>query len=175
MILQVGSLTAAPGRKATGFLEVPDTTARMPLTLVNGVEEGPTLLITAGIHGGEYPSIEATIRLAAALDPGAVSGEIILMPLVCPEAFHARVQYVLPADGKNVNRQFPGNALGTVSERIAHIRWSARRPARRTPGSTCMAGTSTRRCFRSWAISKRASRVSRHAPARWPKSSGSST
>lgn len=120
MILQVGSLTAAPGRKATGFLEVPDTTARMPLTLVNGVEEGPTLLITAGIHGGEYPSIEATIRLAAALDPGAVSGEIILMPLVCPEAFHARVQFVLPADGKNVNRQFPGNALGTVSERIAH-------------------------------------------------------
>jgi hypothetical protein len=103
-----------------GFLEVLGTPARMPVTLVNGVAEGPTLLITAGIHGGEYPSIEATIRLAAELDPGEVSGQIMLVPLVCPEAFHARVQHVLPADGKNVNRQFPGKALGTVSERIAH-------------------------------------------------------
>ena len=118
--LQVGSLAAARGRKATGFLEVPGTSARMPLTLVNGVKEGPTLLITAGIHGGEYASIEATICIAAALDAGEVSGRIILMPLVSPEAFHARVQYVPPADGKNVNRQFPGNALGTASERIAH-------------------------------------------------------
>ena len=118
--LQVGSLTAARGQKTTGFLEVPGMTARMPLTLVNGVKEGPTLLITAGIHGGEYASIEAAIRVAAALDSGEVSGRIILVPLVCPEAFHARVQYVLPADGKNVNRQFPGKVLGTVSERIAH-------------------------------------------------------
>jgi len=117
---QVAGLTAARGRKAMGFLEVPGTTARMPLTLVNGVEKGPTLLITAGIHGGEYPSIEATIRLAAELDGGEVSGQIILVPLVCPEAFHARVPYVLPADGRNVNRQFPGKALGTVSERIAY-------------------------------------------------------
>jgi predicted deacylase len=118
--LHVGSLAAARGRKATGFLEVPGTSARMPITLLNGVKEGPTLLITAGIHGGEYASIEAAISVAAALDAAEVSGRIILMPLVSPEAFHARVQYVLPADGKNVNRQFPGNALGTASERIAH-------------------------------------------------------
>lgn len=117
--LQVGNLTAARGQKATGFLEVPGTTARMPLTLVNGVKEGPTLLITTGIHGGEYASIEATIRVAAALDSGEVSGRIILVPLVCPEAFHARVQYVLPADGKNVNRQFPGKALRAGGIRLS--------------------------------------------------------
>jgi len=119
-ILRVGDLTAPPRSKATGFLEVRGTTVRMPVTLVNGGGQGPTLLITAGIHGGEYPSIEATIRLAASLDPTEVSGQIILVPLVSPEAFHARTPYLCPADGKNVNRQFPGTALGTVSERIAH-------------------------------------------------------
>ena len=119
-IVRVGDLTATPGRKVTGFLKVNDTATCMPLTLVNGVAEGPTLLITAGIHGGEYPSIEATIRLASSVDPCEVSGQVILMPLVSPEAFHARTQYLLPADGKNVNRQFPGRRLGTVSERIAH-------------------------------------------------------
>ena len=103
-----------------GFLDVAGTDVRIPVTLVNGIDEGKTLLITAGIHGGEYPSIEATIRLAAEVQTDGLSGQMILMPLVSPEAFHARQQYVLPADRKNVNRQFPGNALGTVSERIAH-------------------------------------------------------
>ena len=92
----------------------------MPVTLVNGTHDGVTLLVTAGIHGGEYPGIEAAIRFAAGLEPIEVSGQVILMPLVSPEAFHARVQYVLPSDGKNVNRQFPGRALGTASERIAY-------------------------------------------------------
>lgn len=118
--LQIGDLDVEPGHKTAGFLEVPGSGVRMPLTLINGANDGLTLLITAGIHGGEYPSIEATIRLAATVDASEVSGQIILMPLVSPEAFHARTQYVLPADGKNVNRQFPGRALGTSSERIAH-------------------------------------------------------
>ena len=118
--LQVGGVAAKAGRKVAGFLEVSGTDVRMPLTLVNGIDEGKTLLITAGIHGGEYASIEATIRLAVQVQTNEVSGQMILMPLVSPEAFHARQQYILPADRKNVNRQFPGNALGTVSERIAH-------------------------------------------------------
>ena len=118
--VRVGGLAAEPGQKAAGFLEVPGTGVALPITLVNGVNEGVTLLITAGIHGGEYPGIEAVIRLAATLDPRDVSGRVILMPLVAPESFHARQQYVLPADGKNVNRQFPGRAFGTISERIAH-------------------------------------------------------
>lgn len=116
----VGNVEARPGQKATGALAVPGTEIGIPVTIVNGVADGPTLLITAGIHGGEYPSIEAAIRLAKDLKPSEVSGTVILIPIVSPDAFHARQQYLHPADGKNVNRQFPGRALGTVSERIAH-------------------------------------------------------
>jgi predicted deacylase len=118
--LQVGEITASSGTKATGFLHVPTTQARMPVTLINGVNEGSTLLITAGVHGGEYPPIEAAIRFANELDPAQISGQVIVVSIVSLDSFHARQMFLVPADGKNLNRQFPGKALGTVSERIAH-------------------------------------------------------
>lgn len=114
-----GGIGAWPGDKATGFFPVPGTSIAMPLTVINGVAPGPTLLVTAGIHGGEYPSIEAAMRFAAELVPTAVSGQVVVIPLVAPSAFLARQEYTLPEDGKNLNRQFPGNPTGTVSERMA--------------------------------------------------------
>ncbi len=120
-VFHVGNTTAKPSTKAAGFLEVPDTGVRMPMTIVNGGAPGPGVLITAGVHGGEYPPIEATIRLARDLDPTRVCGQVVVIPIVNPLAFQARQQYVVPQDGKNLNRQFPGNASGTYSERMAYI------------------------------------------------------
>ncbi|MDP2958988.1 MAG: hypothetical protein Q8N53_21375, partial [Longimicrobiales bacterium] len=59
---QVSGLLVEPGAKKSGFLDVPGTGVRMPMTVVNGVEDGPRVLITGGVHGGEYPGIEAAIR-----------------------------------------------------------------------------------------------------------------
>jgi len=118
--LRVGELIAVPGVKTTGFLNVPGTRARMPLTLINGANEGPTLLITAGVHGGEYPPIEAAVRFANELDPIQLTGQVIVVSIVSLDSFHARQMFLVPDDGKNLNRQFPGKALGTTSERIAH-------------------------------------------------------
>ena len=109
------------GAKESGFLEVPGTGVRMPLTVANGVQDGPRVLFTGGVHGGEYPGIEAVIRLARALDPRELRGTVVLVHLVSLPAFHARQQYVVPQDGKNLNRQFPGKAMGTVTERMAHV------------------------------------------------------
>ena len=114
-----GGIGALPGAKATGFFHVPGTRVDMPLTVINGVATGPTLLVTAGMHGGEYPSIEAAMQFAAELVPTAVSGQVVVLPVVAPSAFLARQAYTLPDDGKNLNRQFPGNPAGTVSERMA--------------------------------------------------------
>jgi len=95
------ALGPAKGQKVTDFLEVSGTDVRMPVTVVCGVNDGATLLVTAEIHGGEYPSIEAAIRFAAELRPEDVSGRLIVLPLVSPEAFHARRQYVLsPRTGR---------------------------------------------------------------------------
>jgi predicted deacylase len=118
---QVGALVVEPGAKKSGYLEVPGTGVRMPLTVVSGIEDGPRVLITGGVHGGEYPGIEAAIRLARELEPHELRGTVVVVHPVNLPAFQARQQYVVPQDGKNLNRQFPGRALGTVSERMAHV------------------------------------------------------
>lgn len=118
--LQIGEVIAVSGTKARGFLNLTGTNARTPVIVVNGTGEGKTLLVTAGIHGGEYPSIEAAIRFSRELDPSTMNGQVIVLPLVSLNAFHARQAFLVPEDGKNLNRQFPGKATGTVSERMAH-------------------------------------------------------
>lgn len=114
-----GEVRALPGGKAAGFLDVPDTNVKMPLTVINGIEVGPTLLVTAGIHGGEYSGIQAAIRFASELVPAEISGQVVVIPIVSVHSFYERKEYIVPEDGKNLNRQFPGKPFGTVSERMA--------------------------------------------------------
>lgn len=104
----------------TGVLAVPGTPIEMPVTVVNGRAPGPRLAITAGVHGGEYPGIEAAIRTAAGLDPASVRGAVVIVHIVDVPAFAARSIYICPLDGKNPNRLFPGRPDGTASERLAH-------------------------------------------------------
>ena len=118
--LKVGSLSAAVGSKVQGYLEVEGTPVKMPITLINGVNEGKTVVITGGTHGGEYPGVEASIRLAKTLQPADVSGQLIIVHPVNVPAFQAKLQYVGPYDGKNLNREYPGLATGTVTQRIAY-------------------------------------------------------
>jgi len=122
--LTLGALRAEPGTKVTGFLEVPGTAIQMPVTLAQGTVPGPLLSISAGVHGGEYPGIEAAIQTAASLDPQQVRGSVVIVHIVDVPAFHGRNIYICPLDGKNPNRVFPGNPKGTVSERLAHALFS---------------------------------------------------
>jgi predicted deacylase len=118
--VRVGPLDAAPGTKVTGFLPVPGTPIEMPVTVVNGAAAGPRLAVTAGVHGGEYPGIEAAIRTAAGLEVRDVRGTVVIVHIVDVPAFAARSIYICPLDGKNPNRVFPGRPDGTASERLAH-------------------------------------------------------
>lgn len=118
--LKVGSLSATVGSKVQGYLEVEGTPVKMPITLINGVNEGKTVVITGGTHGGEYPGVEASIRLAKILQPAEVSGQLTIVHPVNVPAFQAKLQYVGPYDGKNLNREYPGLATGTVTQRIAY-------------------------------------------------------
>jgi len=116
-----GGITACAGTKEHGYAKVLDTGYEFPITVINGAQEGKTLLITAGIHGGEYPCIETGFELAEELDPKKLSGQVIIIQPVNIEAFFARVSYVLPSDGKNINRLFPGNKDGSVGDKIAYV------------------------------------------------------
>ncbi len=118
---QVGNLSVEAGSKLQGYLTVTSGGLELPITLLNGTQPGPTVVITGGTHGGEYPGIEASIRLASELTPEQVRGRVAIVHPVNLPAFFAKQQYVIPDDGKNLNRMFPGKALGTISERIAFI------------------------------------------------------
>lgn len=69
--------------------------------------------MTAGVHGCEYVGIETLNRLKKELDPIDLSGRIILLPLVNPEGFYMGSKQIIPADGQNLNRTFPGDPEGT--------------------------------------------------------------
>ncbi len=120
--LAVGSVTAGPGEKASGWLEVADGVddgARIPVSVVHGAKPGPVLALVAGTHGYEYTSVVALPRVLARLDPARMSGSVILVHMANPPGFYGRRIYYGP-DGKNLNRVYPGRLDGSNSERIAH-------------------------------------------------------
>lgn len=80
---------------------------------------GPTILLMAGNHGDEYPGQIAIMRLMRALKPQDISGRIIMIPVLNVPASKASTR-LSPVDGKNLNRCFPGNPTGTLTESIAH-------------------------------------------------------
>jgi len=90
----------------------------MPVTLINGAKPGKTVLITAAIHGDEYPGIAASIQVAKEIVPADVTGRILIFPCVNTGGFRERARDV-PEDGANLNANYPGNPAGTVGERIA--------------------------------------------------------
>jgi predicted deacylase len=120
-VLQVGSLASGPGEKRYGANEfqVQGQPYRLPMWVVNGSVDGPTLVVTGGVHAAEYASIAATLDLGRSLDPRRLRGRVIVVPVVNMPAFTARSIYVCPLDGKNLNRVFPGDAGGSASQQIA--------------------------------------------------------
>ncbi|PYE49373.1 succinylglutamate desuccinylase/aspartoacylase family protein [Deinococcus yavapaiensis] len=108
------------GTTSKGALDAPSGgDDRVPYVVVRGARGGPTLLVTAGVHGAEYASIDAAYRVAEDTDPASLSGTLVVLPIVNPAAFWARSIYVNPIDGLNLNRVFPGDASGSYAPRLA--------------------------------------------------------
>ena len=107
-----------PGEKRQVKLPVPGGLS-LDAWLFCGAYPGKTLAVTAGVHGCEYNGILALQRLAESLDCESLSGQLILLPLVNVNGFFAGVKQLNPADGKNLNREFPGSEDGTETQRIA--------------------------------------------------------
>lgn len=114
-------LTIEAGKKVQNYIKILDTETKMPVTLINGKGEGKTILITAGVHGAEYACIKTAIELAKEIDPEMVNGQIVIVHPANMQAFEARCAAVVPEDNKNLNRVFPGDKDGSISEKIAYV------------------------------------------------------
>ena len=73
------------------------------------------------MHGTEYVPIISLQRFLSVMDPNEISGAVIMVQIANVTSFKERKVYFNPVDGKNLNRQFPGNKEGTLTERIANI------------------------------------------------------
>jgi predicted deacylase len=97
-------------RSAYGHIAIPIAVAK------NG--EGPTVLLTGGVHGDEYEGPIALAKLVRSLDVSRLSGRLIVVPAVNYPAFLAGTR-TSPIDDINLNRTFPGRRNGTATEMIA--------------------------------------------------------
>jgi predicted deacylase len=118
MMKALPALRTGQPRVEHGYLN-PIEEVEIPFGIIEGAESGPCLLITAGVHGSEYCSIEAAVRMLK-MDPGRIKGTLLIFPILNVQGFRKRSIYVMPEDGKNLNRMFPGRPDGTVSEKLAH-------------------------------------------------------
>lgn len=121
--IRIGDISVTKGNKATGFLNVfmkaDGSHIRIPLFIINGIKDGPTLCVSAGIHGDEYEPMETVRLVSQNLRPDDLKGVFIGVPIVNIPAFEAGSR-LNPIDNMNLNRAFPGRMDGTASERIAY-------------------------------------------------------
>jgi uncharacterized protein len=92
----------------------------VPALEITGTADGPRLTVIAGVHGCEYSS-QAGLRIWANSLPGReLRGRVLAVPVLNLPSFWARSPFVVPEDGKNLNRCFPGDEDGTLAERLAY-------------------------------------------------------
>jgi N-alpha-acetyl-L-2,4-diaminobutyrate deacetylase len=108
-----------------GRLEIPKSTNSsgwahgfIPIATV-AAGGGPTVLVLGGNHGDEYEGQVAGLKLLRELTPGAVSGRVIVIPCLSPEASKAGTR--LWPSGANFNRSFPGSPDGPANEQLAYF------------------------------------------------------
>src|SRR6266480_1083885 len=92
----------------------------IPVIELTGAGNGPALTVIAGVHGCEYAPMAAVRRWVTELQPASLRGSVRAVPVLNLPAFRARTPFVVPDDGKNLNRCFPGDPAGTVADRLAY-------------------------------------------------------
>ena len=120
--LLLGGASVPQGARTDLLLKVSESytgdRTSIPVTVVNGYEPGPVLFVTAAIHGDELNGIGIVRELLGRLEPDAISGAVICVPVVnvLGMQFHSRYM----PDRRDLNRCFPGSPGGSTASRIAH-------------------------------------------------------
>jgi len=121
-IVKVGGITVPAGESGSGAITVGTLSDRSPLEIrfivVNGQKPGPTLYLGGALHGPEHIGTETIRRIKAKTNPKDLSGTIIAVPVQNPLAFRDKSR-TIPGELTDINRIFPGNPDGGLSERIA--------------------------------------------------------
>ena len=120
---QIGGVSIAPGERGLVDLPVSKLSNHTPITLpvhvLHGALPGPTMFISAAVHGDELNGVEIIRRVLRILKPGNIRGTLLCVPVVNAYGFISRSRY-LP-DRRDLNRSFPGSPNGSLAARLAHL------------------------------------------------------
>lgn len=95
------------------------TPVTLPVVVFHGHSDGPTVWLSAAVHGDELAGVEIIRQVIAGLDPKSLSGTVIALPVVNVHGFNTGDRY-LP-DRRDLNRSFPGSPRGSLASRIADL------------------------------------------------------
>lgn len=117
----LGGVSVAAGSQTTIDLPIADlythTTLHMPVRVIHGRRAGPTLFVSAAVHGDEINGVEVIRRLLVSKRLQSLRGTLIAVPIVNVQGFLAHSRYT--PDRRDVNRSFPGSEHGSVAGRLA--------------------------------------------------------
>ncbi|TGD75831.1 succinylglutamate desuccinylase/aspartoacylase family protein [Mangrovimicrobium sediminis] len=120
--ITIGGQTIAPGERRTVDLPVAPMYTHddlcMSVQVVHGKQPGPTLFISAALHGDEINGVEIIRRVLRHRALKQVRGTLLAIPIVNVYGFLNHSRY-LP-DGRDLNRSFPGSERGPLASRVAH-------------------------------------------------------
>ncbi len=121
--LKIAGSTVQPGQSTTVEIAVPRLLNRAELSLatrvVHGANPGPSLLLTAALHGDEVNGVEVILRLLRRVNAKRLHGTILAVPVVNVYGFITSSRY-LP-DKRDLNRSFPGSSGGSLASRLAGL------------------------------------------------------
>ncbi len=122
--LIIGGVSVPPGKRQRIELPVAKlydyTEMSIPVEVIRGKNDGPTLFVCAAIHGDEINGCEAIKRLLARKRTlSKINGTLIAVPIVNVFGFNRNIRY-LP-DRRDLNRCFPGSDTGSLAGQIAHV------------------------------------------------------
>ncbi len=120
--ITIGDTVVAPGQRININLPVAElytaTPLSMPMQVICGRKAGPTLFVSAAIHGDELNGVEIVRRLLQRRVLQSLRGTLLAVPIVNVHGFLNQSRY-LP-DRRDLNRSFPGSAKGSVAARLAN-------------------------------------------------------
>lgn len=119
----LGGQEIAPGARRTIDLPVSVLSDHTPVTMsvqvIHGRREGPTLFVSAAVHGDEVIGVEIARRLLRAPQLDTLRGTLLVVPIVNTFGFLNNSRYM--PDRRDLNRSFPGSETGSLASRLAHL------------------------------------------------------
>jgi predicted deacylase len=119
----LGGVQVSAGTRATIDLPMArlynHSEVTLPVHVIHGRLKGPTLFVSAAIHGDEINGVEIIRKLLKSRSLSRLKGTLLAIPVVNPFGFIQRTRY-LP-DRRDLNRSFPGSQTGSLAGRLAHL------------------------------------------------------